>query len=462
MRDLTVGKPNKVILAYVLPLFGSVVFQQIYNIADSVIAGKFLGEAALASVGNSYEITLVYFAFAFGCNMGASILTAKLFGIKNYKEMKSGISTSYIFSVIVSLILTLTGLLAGKAILQALNTPEYILDDSLGYLNIYTGGIVFVFIYNIATGIFAALGDSKTPFAFLVASSVANIIIDIIFVAVFNMGVRGVAWATFICQGMSGILANIVLFVRLRKIKTDGKYKLFSVNHLKSFLYIGIPSTIQQGFVSVSNVFLQGLINSCNPAGTVYVTAGYAAAIKFNNFAVTSLSAMGNGISNYTAQNLAAGRIDRVKQGFKSGILISFVISAVFVLIYTVFNRQIMLLFLNSDSTQAIEVGHNFLLIVAPFYLIISSKVIADGVQRGGERIYAFMSSTILDLLIRVVISFALASTSLNETGIWASWPIGWGLSTAYALILYFAGRWKYGSSFYKEEYKFIPPERVN
>lgn len=459
MRDLTVGKPNKVILAYVLPLFGSIVFQQIYNIADSVIAGKFLGEEALAAVGNSYEITLVYLAFAFGCNMGASILTAKLFGIKDYKEMKSGISTSYIFSVGVCFLLMITGLLCARPLLIALNTPENIIEDSLLYLNIYTGGIFFLFIYNIATGIFAALGDSKTPFVFLVISSLANIVMDIVFVAVFNMGVAGVAWATFICQGLSGIVANIVLFAKLHKIKIEGKFRVFSKSHLKSFLYIGIPSTIQQGFVSVSNIFLQGLINSCNPVGSVCVTAGYAAAIKFNNFAVTSLSAMGNGVSNYTAQNLAAGRIDRVKQGFKSGIIISAVISAVFVLVYTVFNRQIMLLFLNKESADAIEVGHNFLLIVSPFYLVISLKVIADGVQRGGERIYAFMSSTILDLLIRVIISFALAATVLKETGIWASWPIGWGISTVYALILYFIGKWKSGSRFYNEEYKFIRRE---
>jgi len=457
MKDLTVGKPNRVILAYVLPLFGSIVFQQIYNIADSVIAGKFIGESALAAVGNSYEITLIYLAFAFGCNMGASILTAKLFGNKRYKDMKTGISTSYIISIVVCLVLMLIGLLSSKPLLIALNTPDNILNDSLQYLNIYTYGILFLFLYNIATGIFAAIGDSKTPFAFLVVSSLTNIGLDILFVAKFNMGVGGVAWATFICQGVSCVLSNIVLFVKLSKIKVEGKIKLFDKNCLKNFLYVGIPSTIQQGFVSVSNTVLQGLINSCNPIGTVYVTAGYAAAIKFNNFAVTSLSAIGNGISTYSAQNLAAGKIDRVKQGCKWGIIITTVISLFFVAIYVGLNKEIMLLFLNEENVDAIGVGHMFLTIVPPFYVIIGTKIVCDGVQRGGERIFAFMSSTIFDLIIRLVFAFPLARyTSLASTGIWVSWPIGWILSTLFSVVLYFFGKWKNAAPNYTMEYKRI------
>ena len=434
MINLTVGKPHKVLLRYILPLFLSVVFQQIYNIADSVVVGKFVGEEALAAVGNSYEITLVLLAFAFGCNMGASIVTAKNYGAGNYTEMKSAINTSLLSTLAVTIVLMLVGFLSARSLLVALNTPAEILGDSLSYLYIYLAGLLFLFFYNVSTGIFAALGDSVTPFIFLVVSSIANVLMDILFVVVFKMGVRGVAWATFICQGASALAAGVALYLTLGKVKTEEKPKLFSKGAFRDFLTVGIPSTLQQSFISVGNIVLQGLINSFGTA----TIAGYAASVKFNNFAVTGMHQVGNGVSNYTAQNVAAGKEDRVKGGFLYGAIIAAAIGLLFFFVYFFFNREIMLLFLNRESREAIEVGHDFLTTVAPFYVMISGKLVADGVLRGRERMGLFMVSTFTDLALRVGLAFALASTYLGSRGIWWAWPIGWGVALVLSVAFCF------------------------
>ena len=215
-KDLTVGKPESVLWKFCIPLLGSVIFQQLYNIADSLIAGRCIGKQALAAVGNSYEITLIYLAFAFGCNIGCSVVVSRLYGAKQIRDMKTAISTTFIFTGILCLALMLIGFNYGELMLKVINTPDDIFTPSLLYLNIYTLGLVFLFFYNIATGIFSALGDSKTPFVFLAFSSVSNVLVDYIFVKYLHMGIAGVAWATFLCQGVSCVASLVVLFKRLK------------------------------------------------------------------------------------------------------------------------------------------------------------------------------------------------------------------------------------------------------
>ena len=217
-RDLTTGKPSKVLFKFCLPLFGSIVFQQLYNLADSLVAGKFIGENALVAVGNGYEIILIFLSFAIGCNVGCSVIVAKLFGAKKYNELKTAVTTTYIASAALCLIIVVFGLVFCKEMLSLINTPKSVFDDSATYMKIYVASLPFVFLYNVSTGIFSALGDSRTPFYFLAASSLSNIGVDILFVSVFKMGVAGVAWATFLCQGISGILAVLAVMVRLKKI----------------------------------------------------------------------------------------------------------------------------------------------------------------------------------------------------------------------------------------------------
>ena len=327
-QDLTTGKPATVLWKFCLPLFGSILFQQLYNIADSWVAGKFVGENALAAVGNSYEITLIFLAFAFGCNIGCSVVVSQLFGAKEYGKMKTAVYTAMIASAVVCGVLMLVGLLGCDRLLEAINTPREVFDDSALYLDIYVWGLPFVFFYNIATGIFSALGDSKTPFVFLAVSSLTNIAMDILFVTTLGMEVDGVAWATFLCQGVSCVLAMVVVLRRLRKIPTEGKAQLFSGGLLKRFAMIAVPSTLQQSFISVGNIFIQSIINGFGPG----VMAGYSAAVKLNNLVITSFTTLGNGISNFTAQNMGAGKPERVRSGFSAGLKLVWLICVPLVL----------------------------------------------------------------------------------------------------------------------------------
>ena len=315
-KDLTVGKPETVLWKFCLPLFGSIIFQQLYNIADSLVAGKFIGENALAAVGNSYEITLIFIAFAFGCNIGCSVIVSQFFGAKKLPEMKTAVYTAVISSAILCVLLMAAGIAGCRELLTLIHTPSEIFSDSKLYLDIYIWGLPFLFFYNISTGIFSALGDSKTPFLFLAISSTANIIVDILFVTSFHMGVAGVALATFLCQGISCICALIVVFRRLNTIKTTEKSAFFSWKIFKKIAFIAIPSILQQSFISVGNIIIQSVINSFGAS----VIAGYSASVKLNNLVITSFTTLGNGISNYSAQNLGAGKLSRIRQGFRAPV----------------------------------------------------------------------------------------------------------------------------------------------
>ena len=437
-RDLTVGKPSTVLWKFCLPLFGSIIFQQLYNIADSWVAGKFISQNALAAVGNSYEITLIFIAFAFGCNMGCSVVVSQLFGAKEYSKTKTAVYTSMLTSAVICGALMLVGLLGCDSLLALINTPEEVFADSKLYLDIYVWGLPFVFFYNIATGIFSALGDSKTPFAFLAVSSLSNIGMDILFVKAFDMGVAGVAWATFLCQGVSCVLAVVVVRLRLRKIHTEGKVQVFSGELLKRFILIAVPSTLQQSFVSIGNIIIQSVINGF---GTD-VMAGYSAAVKLNNLVITSFTTLGNGISNFAAQNIGAGKMDRVKAGFTAGLKLVWMLCAPILLLYFIWGKGLMGFFLEEPTELALSTGIIFLRILSPFYFVVSAKLVADGILRGAGMMKQFMVATFTDLILRVVLAFVLSETVLGSTGIWCAWPVGWCVATVMSIRFYYRGKW--------------------
>ena len=436
--DLTVGKPETVLWKFCMPLFGSIIFQQLYNIADSLVAGKFIGENALAAVGNSYEITLIFIAFAFGCNIGCSVIVSQYFGAHDHVTMKSAVYTSMISSAVLCLMLMGIGMIGCDGLMRLIRTPEEVFADSKIYLDIYLWGLPFVFFYNIATGIFSALGDSKTPFVFLAFSSTSNIALDILFVTAFHFGVAGVAWATFICQGVSCILALSVVFCRLRNIRTDGRVSLFSIPLFKKFAKIAIPSILQQSFISVGNIVIQRVINGFG-AG---VMAGYSASVKLNNLVITSLTTLGNGVSNYTAQNIGARKLPRIKEGFRAGIKMVWILSVPLAAIYFFAGRQLLYLFMSDPTDIAIQTGIDLLRILAPFYLVISVKLIADGILRGSEMMSRFMASTFSDLILRVILASLLSQTFLGAIGIWCAWPIGWTVATFMSVHFYRSGPW--------------------
>lgn len=433
-RDLTKGSVNKVLLQFTLPLFISVVFQQFYSIADSLIAGRFAGEDALAAVGASYPITNIFNAVAFGCNIGCSVVISQLFGAKELKKVKTAISTALISCVVLGSVLTISGIALTPALMRAIDTPQNIFEDSALYLEIYIGGFIFLFVYNIANGIFTSLGDSKTPLYFLIFSSVFNVVLDYILVVFFNMGVSGVAWATFVAQGLAGFLSVITLLHHLKKLPVKEKTPLFSFSLLGNIARISIPSVLQQSFVSVGNVFIQKLINGYGSS----VIAGYSAAIKLNTFTINALYTFGNGVSSFTAQNFGAKKYPRIREGMKYGTIMVVVTGIVLAVLYLCFNVPFIKVFMEGDgSVEAVKSGSLFLKTVAPFYAFIGIKLVCDGVLRGTGTMKLFMVATFTDLILRVVLAYVF-SPIWGYSGIWWSWPVGWTVANILSLIFYF------------------------
>ena len=440
--DLTAGEPRAVLWRFCLPLFASVIFQQFYNIADSFVAGRFIGENALAAVGNSYEITLIFIAFATGCNMACSVLTSQLFGAKNYSGMKSAIYTVMISVAVLCGILMLFGFCTADWFLQFMNTPEGIYPDSKLYMDIYLWGVPFLFFYNMATGIFSAMGDSKTPFIFLAISSVINIIVNLLLVVGFDMGVAGVALATFLCQGISCVLAMTTVFRRLQQLPIENALKghkrrihlesVFDWNYFKKFVSLAVPSILQQSSISIGTIMIQSSINACG----VGVTAGYAAGIKLHNMVVGAFTTLGNGISNFTAQNIGANKLERVKEGRKVGIQMVWMLCVPIVLLFLIGGESLIALFIDEPTELALRAGKYFLYICGPPYVLLSVKLVTDGVLRGAGMMKEFAFATTMDLILRVVLVKILAEP-FGYIGIWLSWPIGWVLGTSLSLYYY-------------------------
>ncbi len=434
VKDMTRGAVAPILFKYSVPLLVSVIFQQLYSIADSVIAGNFINKDALAAIGASYPITMIFLAIGTGMNIGCSVVISTLFGMKDYKAMKTAVFTSVISTLALAAVLTAVGAFTSRVFLELLGTDAAVMEDAQAYLNIYVFGLLFLFMYNICTGVFAALGDSSTPLYFLIGSSVGNILLDLLFVAVFKMGVPGTAWATFICQGICSVLAFIVLMRRINKIKSD-KAAVFQWRMLGKIAGISVPSILQQSFVSVGQLFIQSLVNSCG----LDVMAGYSSAIKLNTFAITCFSTVGNSVSSFTAQNTGAGEYMRVRRGFKTGLFLAMGIAALFSLCYCIFAENLIYIFMDSedaDNVAAAEAGMMFLRIVSPFFIAVAAKLAADGVLRGAGNVRAFMITTFSDLILRVAFAFILKPI-YGAVGIWLSWPVGWVIAMGISVTFY-------------------------
>lgn len=430
-KDLTQGSTGKILLSFSAPMFVSAIFQQLYSMADSIIAGRFAGKNALAAVGASYPVTMIFIAVALGSSVGVSVVISQLFGKGDYRSMKTAISTSLISISVLSVLLTVLGSLFSSDIISALHVKEDIFADSDLYLKIYIWGLFFLFLYNACTGILNAMGDSKTPLILLICSSVGNILLDMFFVIALHMGVSGVAWATFIAQGISGIAAFVIVLRRFFSFKVQGS-GLFSFKMLGKISYLAIPSILQQSFVSIGNLLIQSLVNGYSTD----VIAGYSAAVKLNTFTITAINTLGTALSNFTAQNYGASKFDRIRSSLKISYKMTAAFALPFTFIYFVFAKQCIGLFLDPAETEAINIGVSYMKIVSPFYIFISLKIMCDGILRGMSKVFFFMITTFSDLLLRVGLSFVL-SIPFGYTGIWLSWPIGWVTSMIIAVVLY-------------------------
>lgn len=432
VTDLTKEHPDKTLWRFLLPMMFSVAFQQIYNIADSMIAGRFAGEDALAAVGASYPITVIFMAFAVGMNLGASVIVSRLFGAGDRKGVKRAVTTAFASSLSLAVILTVYGYFFCRNMMEWIHTPQNIMQDGVLYLKIYVFGLIFLMLYNVCTGIFTALGDSRTPLWFLLGSSAGNIVLDLLFVAKLHWGVAGVAWATFIAQGISAVLALVTLLARLQKFAGTERVPLFDRKLFVQILAIAVPSILQQSVLSVGNLFVQDIVNRYGSA----VVAGYSGAIKLNTFAINIFMTLGSCLSSYMAQNIGAGKQERIPMGFRTGLKLSELTALPFVVLYFGLGQQMMGLFLNAESSAAIHAGVMFLRIVSPWYFMIVVKLMTDGIIRGSGAMIYFVIATIPDLILRIGFALML-SPRFGSTGIWMAWPFGWIAATVLTIIFY-------------------------
>ena len=439
ITDLTQGNVRTKLWLFSIPMLLSVAFQQMYHIVDSIIAGRFIGEQALAAVGASHPITMIFMSVAVGSNIGCAVVVSKLFGAKEYGQLKTAVCTIFLTCAAAGICMTILGLLSADQMLSAINTPADVFSNASVYLKIYILGYLFSFLYNICNGIFTSLGDSRTPLYFLIGSSIGNILLDLFFVLYLNMGVSGVAWATFTAQGAACILAFFPLAQRLKQLKTDQPYEKFSFPMLKQITNVAIPSILQQCFVSVGNLFVQSAVNSFGSA----VVAGFSACQKLNVFCVTCMTTLSNGLSSFTAQNLGAKKTERITEGWKAGSLLGVLVCVPFFLFYFFFSETAMGLFLEESSREAIQAGAAYLRIVTPFYFVVIFKVMCDGVLRGTSAMLQFMTGTFSDLFLRVAFAFLFSKgLGFGPTGIWMAWPIGWTLSTFISYYFYSRKPW--------------------
>lgn len=427
--DLTVGTPWKVLLKYTLPLFGGAVFQQLYTLADTIIAGRFAGQTALTAIGASNSIVNILMAFALGANAGCAVLAARYFGQKDNAKVKTTIYTALIAFAVFSVILLVAGVFTCRVTLEALKTPDEAMNESVTYLNIYYFGLPSLMLYNLGTGIFSALGDSKTPFLFLVFSSVSNIVLD--YFMVQPWGVAGVAWATFIAQGAACILTLIFVFLRARKLQTvsESKAVVYSWGILKTLILLSLPVILQNSFVSVGNLFIQVRINELARAQGIGITSGFAAGFKIIVLGVTCLCVYANGLTNYASQNYGAHKFRRIKSGFYASLVISTVLAAIFAAGFLLFAKPLIGLFMSADEDYelALQSGIQYVTTIAPFYFIVNIKINADAVVRGCNGNVGFTVSTFSDLILRVVFVFVL-TTFLGFAGVGWAWAVGWTL----------------------------------
>lgn len=436
--NMVSGNPTKALIGFTLPMVAGNLFQQFYNIMDSIIVGNVVGEDALAAVGASTAITMLFVMVAMGTGIGCSVVISQLFGAKQLEQMKTAISTALLSVLGFSIFLSLLGILINRQLMRLMGTPENIFQDAAEYMQIYFFGFAFLFLYNAFSAVFNALGDSVKPLLFLIFSSLLNIILDLYFVAELRMGVPGVAWATLISQAISAFLSFFFLMRKLRGIQT-AQYERFDVELLVSMIKVAIPTIVQQSIVSIGMLLIQSAVNRF---GSTFL-AGYTAATKIDGIAIVPMVAVGNAMSTYVAQNMGAKKTERIPMGYRICLVMAAGIGLLIALALHFTGESFVGLFLNADSSaEAISVGTAYLSTVSLFYFVMGSMNVSNGVLRGAADMGWFLSSSVCNLLTRVTLTYALADATQGMIIMWAN-PAGWAVGLVIALIRYFQGGWK-------------------
>ncbi|MBN2435162.1 MAG: MATE family efflux transporter [Spirochaetes bacterium] len=456
MIDMTKGNPLGLIVRFSIPMFAGSVFQQLYNVADSVVVGRFLGKNALAAVGASFPIMFLLIALSMGATMGISVMISQYYGARDYKKVKLCIETSYIFLVIIALIVTVMGLVLDDVIINILNTPSEIYADTRLYIDILFGGLILMFGYNSISAVLRGLGDSKTPLYLLIFATVLNIVLDLVFVICFGWGVAGVAIATVLAQGISFIGGIIYL----QKINP-----LFAVNYLKlrfdkdifvKSIKIGLPTGAQQMFVAAGMMALTRIVNQF---GT-NALAAFTAAARIDSFAVMPAMNFSLAMSTFVGQNIGAGKLERVNSAIRIGLIFAVFCALTVSLSVICFSNQLMLLF--TSDVEVISIGQEYLFIVSGFYIAFMIMFIFNGALRGAGDTIIPMFITLFSLwLIRIPVA-TYFSVKMGTRGIWLGIPIAWVLGAIFSCIYFLTGRWRRKSVVRAEKVDVDSVELVN
>ena len=431
-------KPGKALILLAFPMVLGNLFQQLYTMADSAIVGRFVSSSALAAVGASYSLTNIFICVAIGGGVGASVIVARHFGAGEYGKMKRAIYTALLSFLVLSITLGSAGLALSRHFMIALNTPADILDMASSYLGIYFIGLPFLFMYNVLSAMFNALGKSRIPLAFLIFSSALNVALDLYFVISLGWGVQGAAWATLIAQGISALLSFTVLMCHIGKLSKE-KTEVFSFSVMKEMIRIAIPSILQQSTVSIGMMLVQSVVNGF---GTEAL-AGYSAGMRIESICTVFMNGYGTALSSYTAQNLGAGKPERVVKGYRAANIIVVITAAMLLLSVEIFKEDMIGMFLGSEgSAEAMSTGVDYLGFTGYFFALIGFKMAVDGVLRGAGDMLRFTIANLVNLSIRVLVAMIFAPR-FGIAFVWYAVPVGWAVNWIISFSEYRTGRWK-------------------
>lgn len=437
--NLTEGQIAKPLLVFMLPLLLSNILQQLYNIADTIIVGRFAGIEALAGVGAGYSLSNVYITIALGLGVGASVLAGQYFGAGRYEDMKRSISTSLLTFVGTAIVLMVLSIVFLTQILTALRVPSDAFESSFDYMKVILRGLPFVFAYNDIASTFNALGKSKYPLVFLVVSVFFNVILDLLFVVRFSLGAYGAALATVIAQGISALLSFVLLLVELSHYRTPSKTRLFDASLVGKILNLAIPSMVCNTVISFGMMVVQAAVNVF---GSEYL-AGYAAAMRIDGLTAAPYVAISSALSAFVAQNIGAGKYERIPKALHISTAIMVAFTVVIGGSVLLFKRQIIGAFLGVDPSEtALFVGCGYAGFCAWFFVLLGFKIVFDGILRGAGDMKLFMLANILNLTVRIVVSYAL-SPIYGVQVIWYAVPVGWAVCVIMEGLRVVSGKWK-------------------
>ncbi len=437
--DMTEGNPAKVLLAFAVPVILSNLFQQFYNMIDSLIVGNYLGADALAAVGSAGVITAVIVQLASGLALGASVVIAQYSGAGKWKEIRLCMTTILLFAAVLGVMVTVLTQLAAGQVLLFLKTPQELLEYSIDYLTIYFWGSAAIFLYNAENAVFIAVGDSKTPLYFLILAFFLNVAGDLFFILICSMGVGGSALATTLSQVVCTVLSSVVLERKMRRLFAEKAERLFDRTEFVRMMRIAVPAALQQSVVSLGSVCVQTVTNGFGPA----VMAGCSAANKAVNLVSTIPINWGNALSGFVGQNIGAGKPERIGRGVKASLLACGTASLVMTLFMELAPETMIGWFVEGEgAAEVIRAGASYLRVTGLFLVIFSIYMIIKSVFKGAGDMNWFVGLTLGSLGIRVLCAFLLAPV-FGESILWWSVVAGWCVSVVPTVLHYVGGSWK-------------------